>query len=215
MRFCMGGVYSPDAGKFICFSIVALIAIVAFVVVGTCTNCPAFPVYILSEPLFWILGGILLIFLSPIFYLVYCAVCAMWFPTREPGYPFESTQGEWHKRENSRFENPNRANQQRENSRFEDTNRANQQRENSRFEDPTGEYNPQREISRAEAYEKLCIAKHSMGLSITATLAQVKKRYRELALKHHPDKNEPAIKTKAEKKFVRINQAYETIMGAA
>ena len=92
MRFCMGGVYSPDAGKFICFSIVAMIAIVAFVVVGTCTNCPAFPVYILSEPLFWILGGILLIFLSPIFYLVYCAVCHMWFPTREPGYPFESTQ---------------------------------------------------------------------------------------------------------------------------
>ena len=47
---------------------------------------------ILSNPLFWILGGILLIFLSPIFYLVYCAVCHLWFPTREPGYPFESTQ---------------------------------------------------------------------------------------------------------------------------
>ena len=63
-------------------------------------------------------------------------------------------------------------------------------------------------LDASEAYEIL-------GLSITATLAQVKKRYRELALKHHPDKNEPAIKTKAEKKFVRINQAYETIMGAA
>ena len=63
-------------------------------------------------------------------------------------------------------------------------------------------------LDESEAYEIL-------GLSITATLAQVKKRYRELALKHHPDKNEPAIKTKAEKKFVRINQAYETIMGAA
>ena len=63
-------------------------------------------------------------------------------------------------------------------------------------------------LDASEAYEIL-------GLSITATLAQVKKRYRELALKHHPDKNEPAIKTEAEKKFVRINQAYETIMGAA
>ena len=63
-------------------------------------------------------------------------------------------------------------------------------------------------LDASEAYEIL-------GLSITATLAQVKKRYRELALKHNPDKNEPAIKTKAEKKFVRINQAYETIMGAA
>ena len=194
MRFCMGGVYSPDAGKFICFSIVAMIAIVAFVVVGTCTNCPAFPVYILSEPLFWILGGILLIFLSPIFYLVYCAVCAMWFPTREPGYPFESTQGEWHKRENSRFENPNR---------------ANQQRENSRFEDPTGEYSPQREISRAEAYEKLCIAKHSMGLSITATIEQAHQKYRELAKEWHPDVNPHP---QAAQKFMEVKQAYETIL---
>ena len=194
MRFCMGGVYSPDAGKFICFSIVALIAIVAFAVVGTCTNCPAFPVYILSEPLFWILGGILLIFLSPIFYLVYCAVCAMWFPTREPGYPFESTQGEWHKRENSRFENPNR---------------ANQQRENSRFEDPTGEYSPQREISRAEAYEKLCIAKHSMGLSITATIEQAHQKYRELAKEWHPDVNPHP---QAAQKFMEVKQAYETIL---
>ena len=194
MRFCMGGVYSPDAGKFICFSIVAMIAIVAFVVVGTCTNCPAFPVYILSEPLFWILGGILLIFLSPIFYLVYCAVCAIWFPTREPGYPFESTQGEWHKRENSRFENPNRANQQRENSRFEDT---------------TGEYSPQRENSRAEAYEKLCIAKHSMGLSITATIEQAHQKYRELAKEWHPDVNPHP---QAAQKFMEIKQAYETIL---
>ena len=54
---------------------------------------------ILSNPLFWILGGILLIFLSPIFYLVYCAVCHMWFPTREPGYPFGRTPSEWYKRD--------------------------------------------------------------------------------------------------------------------
>ena len=193
MRFCMGGVYSPDAGKLICFSIVAMIAIVAFVVVGTCTNCPAFPVYILSEPLFWILGGILLIFLSPIFYLVYCAVCAMWFPTREPGYPFESTQGEWHKRENSRFENPNRANQQRENSRFEDTNRANQQRENS----------------RAETYEELDIAYHILGLSITATIEQAHQKYRELAKEWHPDVNPHP---QAAQKFMEVKQAYETIL---
>ena len=194
MRFCMGGVYSPDAGKFICFSIVAMIAIVAFVVVGTCTNCPAFPVYILSEPLFWILGGILLIFLSPIFYLVYCAVCAMWFPTREPGYPFESTQGEWHKRENSRFENPNR---------------ANQQRENSRFEDPTGEYSPQREIIRSETYEKLCIAKHSMGLSNNATIEQAHQKYREFAKELHPDVNDDP---QATQKFMKVKQVYETIL---
>ena len=60
------------------------------------------------------------------------------------------------------------------------------------------------EFAESEAYEIL-------GLSITATFAQVKKRYRELAKKWHPDKNESAFKTEAEKKFVGINQAYETI----
>ena len=48
-------------------------------------------------------------------------------------------------------------------------------------------------------------------MDITATFAQVKRRYRELAKKWHPDKNDSALKTEAEKKFVRINQAYETI----
>ncbi len=60
------------------------------------------------------------------------------------------------------------------------------------------------ELDESEAYEIL-------NLDITATFAQVKKRYRELAKKWHPDKNESAFKTEAEKKFVRINQAYETI----
>ena len=76
-----------------------------------------------------------------------------------------------------------------------------------KYKKPSSEYS-ENTLDKSEAYEIL-------GLSISATLAQVKKRYRELALKHHPDKNEPAIKTEAEKKFVRINQAYETIMGAA
>ena len=76
-----------------------------------------------------------------------------------------------------------------------------------KYKKPSSEYS-ENTLDKSEAYEIL-------GLSISATLAQVKKRYRELALKHHPDKNEPAIKTEVEKKFVRINQAYETIMGAA
>ena len=92
MRFCMGGVSSPDAGKFISFAVVALIAIVAFTVVGTSPTFPTFPVDILWNPISWFLGGILLLFLSQFFYLVYCAVCHLWFPKREPGYPFESTQ---------------------------------------------------------------------------------------------------------------------------
>ena len=60
------------------------------------------------------------------------------------------------------------------------------------------------ELDESEAYEIL-------NLDITATFAQVKRRYRELAKKWHPDKNESAFKTEAEKRFVRINQAYETI----
>ncbi len=92
MRFCMGGVSSPDAGKFISFAVVALIAIVAFVVVGTSPTFPTFPVDILWNPISWFFGGILLLFLSSFFYLVYCAVCHLWFPKREPGYPFKSTQ---------------------------------------------------------------------------------------------------------------------------
>ena len=63
-------------------------------------------------------------------------------------------------------------------------------------------------LDASEAYEIL-------GLSMTVTLDQVKERFRELALRWHPDKNDSAIKTEAEKKFVRINLAYETIIGAA
>ena len=68
----------------------------------------------------------------------------------------------------------------------------------------TFEINSENELAESEAYEIL-------NLDITATFAQVKKRYRELAKKWHPDKNDSAIKTEVEKKFVRINQAYETI----
>ena len=60
------------------------------------------------------------------------------------------------------------------------------------------------ELDESEAYEIL-------NLDITATFAQVKKRYRELVKKWHPDKNDSAIKTEVERKLVRINQAYETI----
>ncbi len=66
------------------------------------------------------------------------------------------------------------------------------------------EINSENELDETEAYKIL-------DLAITATFEQVKKRYRELAKKWHPDKNDSAIKTEAEKRFVRINQAYETI----
>ena len=62
-------------------------------------------------------------------------------------------------------------------------------------------------LDKSEAYEIL-------GLAITATIQQVKKKYRELALKWHPDRNR-TNKTQAEEMFVKINLAYETIMAAA
>ena len=51
-------------------------------------------------------------------------------------------------------------------------------------------------------------------LAITATVEQVKKKYRELVLKWHPDRYK-GDKTVAEKMMMKINQAYETIMAAA
>ena len=76
-----------------------------------------------------------------------------------------------------------------------------------KYKKPSSEYS-ENALEISEAYEIL-------GLSIAATLDQVKERFRELALRWHPDKNDSAIKTEAEKKFVRINLAYETIIGAA
>ena len=51
-------------------------------------------------------------------------------------------------------------------------------------------------------------------LAVSATVEQVKKKYRELVLKWHPDRYK-GDKTVAEKMMMKINQAYETIIGAA
>ena len=62
-------------------------------------------------------------------------------------------------------------------------------------------------FDKTEAYKIL-------GLDISATIEQVKEKYRELALRWHPDKN-PTNKTQAEQMMMKINLAYETIMAAA
>eukprot|EP00163_Fabomonas_tropica_P027700 TRINITY_DN5410_c0_g1_i4.p2 TRINITY_DN5410_c0_g1~~TRINITY_DN5410_c0_g1_i4.p2 ORF type:complete len:144 (-),score=28.45 TRINITY_DN5410_c0_g1_i4:876-1307(-) len=49
-----------------------------------------------------------------------------------------------------------------------------------------------------------------LGLSKDATEAEVKKAYKKLALKWHPDKN-PDKKELAEKKFSEISEAYEVL----
>ena len=69
------------------------------------------------------------------------------------------------------------------------------------------EINSENELTVSEAYKIL-------ELGITATIGQVKKRFRELALKWHPDRNK-TNKTEAEQMFVKINKAYETITAAA
>ena len=69
------------------------------------------------------------------------------------------------------------------------------------------EINSENELTVSEAYKIL-------ELGITATIEQVKKRFRELALKWHPDRNK-TNKTEAEQMFVKINKAYETIVAAA
>src|SRR6185369_8858348 len=47
-----------------------------------------------------------------------------------------------------------------------------------------------------------------LGVSKTATAADIKSAYRKSALKHHPDKNKEAG---AEAKFKEINEAYEVL----
>ena len=69
------------------------------------------------------------------------------------------------------------------------------------------EINSENELTVSEAYKIL-------ELGITATIEQVKKRFRVLALKWHPDRNR-TNKTEAEQMFVKINKAYETITAAA
>lgn len=49
-----------------------------------------------------------------------------------------------------------------------------------------------------------------LGIGKDASDEQVKKAYRKLALKWHPDKN-PDNQSEAEKKFKEISEAYEVL----
>src|SRR5919107_4065158 len=49
----------------------------------------------------------------------------------------------------------------------------------------------------------------TLGLPRTASLEEIKKRYRELARQHHPDMNRD--KPDADKRFAEITTAYKTL----
>ena len=54
-----------------------------------------------------------------------------------------------------------------------------------------------------------------MGILPTATDAEVKKAYRDMAKKYHPDRvvtEDEAIRKGAEEKFKKVQRAYENIM---
>jgi DnaJ homolog subfamily C member 3 len=51
----------------------------------------------------------------------------------------------------------------------------------------------------------------TLGVARTATAKEIKKAYRELALKWHPDKNTGDSKEEAEKMFQEISEAYEVL----
>ena len=49
-----------------------------------------------------------------------------------------------------------------------------------------------------------------LGLDKSATTEEIKKAYKKLALKHHPDKN-PDDKDGAKKRFTKISEAYSIL----
>ena len=65
-----------------------------------------------------------------------------------------------------------------------------------------------RSSSRSRTKQKNCYDK--LGISTDANERQIKKAFRKLALKYHPDKVKEAEKEKAEEKFKELAHCYES-----
>ena len=76
------------------------------------------------------------------------------------------------------------------------------------FEDAWEEYKDKFEEDEDENYAKYYLL---LGLKQSATYDELRQRFRELALKYHPDKNKTK-KIQAAKKFIKILEAYEKII---
>ncbi len=61
-------------------------------------------------------------------------------------------------------------------------------------------------------FEQIDKARKTLNLGETATLREIKKAYRELVKKYHPDKYEDKKKKKCEERMKEINKAYKLIM---
>jgi len=61
-------------------------------------------------------------------------------------------------------------------------------------------------------YSKIEKARRILGLGKKATLGEIKKAYRDLVKKNHPDRHSEEDKAIYDRKIARINQAYEELM---
>jgi len=61
-------------------------------------------------------------------------------------------------------------------------------------------------------YKQLDKARKTLKLGESATIPEIKKAFRKLSLKYHPDKRKEQDKAKCEKKFKEINNANEFLI---